>query len=121
MPMQETTANGQTRKMDSVDDHNILHAVKLSEAIITAIDESDLAKVALLDEERSRLINQYYRDTDFIDAKLTLQLKQLNDNIVSRLTAMQQAIRAQQVQLNNTTKVSQAYQGNMPKQLFRQV
>lgn len=95
-------------------DNSLQQALNLSDQILTAIEQQKLDDISVLDDERRSLIDQYYQkdSSQDIDDKLTLELKQLNDLIVSRLVEMQQNIRSQQINLNQGQKVSRAYLDN---------
>lgn len=88
-------------------------AIELTEIILHAISQNDLARVSRLEKERQQLIDSYYSDTDAIDQALTLNLIQLNDDIVSQLLERQQQTRSEHVQLTQSNKASMAYRKNM--------
>lgn len=89
-------------------------AIELSENILHAIDQNDWARVSQLETERLEVIDSYYRGADPVDGSLTLELKQLNDQIVRQLIDLQQQTRSQQLELSRSSKASRAYQENMP-------
>jgi len=90
-------------------------AIALSQEIELAISEYDLEKIAQLDRERQNVINQYFSEQKHIDEKLTLKLKEMNDSIVARLVELQRHTRSRQVEIKQASKITQAYQNNLPK------
>jgi hypothetical protein len=92
--------------------NSLLSAIKLSQQILQAIDEEQWDDITLLDQQRSPLIEQYFKSDSIIDKQQTQQLKQLNDEIVSRLIHIQQKNRNQQMSLTQAQKASKAYLDN---------
>jgi hypothetical protein len=92
--------------------NSLLSAIKLSQQILQAIDEEQWDDITLLDQQRSPLIEQYFKSDSIIDKQQTHQLKQLNDEIVSRLIDIQQKNRNQQMSLTQAQKASKAYLDN---------
>lgn len=90
-------------------------AIELSEAILQAIANLDLDKVASLDEKRVQAIREYFRDGATVDEKLAYKLKELNEDIVRQLSQMQQQTRTQQVKIRQASRVTNAYKNNAPK------
>ena len=88
-------------------------SIELSNNILRAIDQEDWDAIYVLDEERSDLIEQYFSNATDIDKPLTLQLKQLNDEIISRLNDLQQKNRQHQLSLTQSQKASRAYLDNV--------
>jgi len=87
-------------------------ALLLSDEIIGAINAEDWDQVEALDNQRSSLMEAYYKTASPVDAELTLQLKQKNDEIVSCLQQLQQSIRSEQLSLKQSRKATKAYQSN---------
>ena len=93
---------------------SLLQAIKLSDQILLAIDDEQWDAVTDLDQRRVGLIHRCFEGKDSPDKGLALKLKQLNDDIVSRLQKVQQHIRGQQVGMKNVQNASKAYQANQP-------
>ena len=87
-------------------------AIELSQQILQAIEREQWDDIAELDQQRSELIKQHFNTSSTVDKPKTRQLKQLNDEIVSRLIAVQQKNRAQQMSLSRSQKASKAYLDN---------
>ena len=94
-------------------DNSLKQAFDLSDQILMAIGQVDLEEITRLDDKRKVVIDQYYQNTNPVDAELTILLKQKNDQIVSRLVEMQQQTRSQQINLKQSQKVSKAYLDNV--------
>ena len=92
--------------------NKLLEAIELSHEIEEAVQEYDWDKVSNLDEIRQRAIISYYGEEKNIDGELTEQLKQINDNIVNRMMAIQKETRSLQVQHKHGQKASKAYSDN---------
>ncbi len=90
-------------------------AIELSNAILEAIADLDWDKVASLDKKRVPIIRRYFEDKANIDEKLAYELKTLNEDIVRRLTQMQQQTQLQQVKVRQSARASNAYKNNAPK------
>ena len=93
--------------------NSLQQAFDLSDQILTAIGQQNLDDISSLEEKRKLVIEQCYLNANAIDAKLTRLLKQKNDQIVSQLVEMQQQIRSRQINLKQSSKVSNAYLNNV--------
>ncbi len=87
-------------------------AIEVSQKILEAIDNSDLVLIASLEQERQGFISKYFSGSDHKDEKQIRLLKELNDDILQRLTVMQSQIRSQHSSLAQATKASKAYLDN---------
>lgn len=90
----------------------ITQAIELSQQILEAIDNSDLELVATHEKNRQLLIKDYFNKQGNIDEKLTRSLKQLNDEIVSKLAQIQSQVRSEHIKLSHGSKASKAYLNN---------
>lgn len=87
----------------------IEQAIEISKSIQQAIKSYDWTEVERLDEHRLKVIEEYYKTVESIDARQTLKLKEINDQIVSQLAEMQQKTRHSQLGLNKGRIASQTY------------
>jgi len=90
----------------------LLRVVELSDQILSAIDKEDWDSVASVDDERRRLLDEYYKNSTDIDKQLTRILKQKNDEIISRLVDIRQHTRTQKITLTQAQNASKAYLEN---------
>ncbi|MDJ0833361.1 MAG: hypothetical protein QNJ69_07530 [Gammaproteobacteria bacterium] len=97
--------------------NQLQQALDLTKQILRAIEEVDLDTVAELDRQRQMLIEEYYQQDKQIDAGLTRQLKQSNDEVVTQLHSLQKNTRTRQLQLRQSTHASNAYRANAPKKV----
>lgn len=88
-------------------------ALEISRAILSAIDEQDWDEVNRLQQQRQPLIDEYYGGSFAIDPQQTVELKQLNDQIVQRLSRARQHTRELQLNLQQGGKASRAYLANI--------
>ncbi len=93
-------------------ENSIYKALTLSDDILVALVDNDLEKVAELDRERLEHIEKYYQKGGEIDEALTRELKQKNDEIVSKLNQLQNQTRSEQSSLNRSQKATKAYLQN---------
>jgi hypothetical protein len=88
-------------------------AIEISQQILSAIDDSNLEQVTSLEVERKRLIDEYFSlPVAHIDEQQTRQLKQLNDDIVTRLRVLQAQVRTEHANLSKGSRMSKAYLNN---------
>ncbi len=92
--------------------NSVDQAIEVSQKILEAIDNSDLVLIASLEQERQGFISKYFSGSDHKDEKQIRLLKELNDDILQRLTVMQSQIRSQHSSLAQATKASKAYLDN---------
>jgi uncharacterized protein YecA (UPF0149 family) len=92
--------------------NSVDQAIEVSQKILEAIDHSDLVLVASLEQERQSFITKYFSVPDHKDENQIRLLKELNDDILNRLTEMQSQIRSQHSSLAQATKASKAYLDN---------
>lgn len=92
--------------------NSVDQAIEVSQKILEAIDNSDLVLVASLEQERQGLITKYFSVSDHKDVNQIRLLKQLNDDILQRLTVMQSQVRSQHSSLTQGSKASKAYLDN---------
>ncbi len=97
--------------------NQLQQALDLTKQILRAIEEVDLDTVAELDRQRQMLIEEYYQDGQQVDAGLTRQLKQTNDEAVSQLHSLQNQTRNHQLHLQQSSRASNAYRANAPKKV----
>ena len=85
-------------------------AISLTDEILALLDEGDLALVSDLELKRQPLIQQAFSDSvaeiDLIKAQ---HLRNLNQQVVDRLTLFKQSILLQQTQVRTATKAARAY------------
>ena len=85
-------------------------AIEISYKMLAAVEDSNLDAVDALDRDRKILIDQYFdQPADYIDPEQTLLLRQINDDIVKRLSLKQSEIRHQHATLMRGNKASKAY------------
>jgi phosphoglycerate-specific signal transduction histidine kinase len=94
----------------------IKQAISVSEQILQAIGEQDLQHVQQLEAQRQPLIKDAFPIQDEDSFHQLARLKILNDEIVTRLSALQQEVRAQQKSVNQGSKAARAYLANSPGQ-----
>ncbi len=95
--------------------NQLQQALDLTKQILRAIEAVDLDTVAELDRKRQLLIEEYYRNGQQADAGLTRQLKQSNDDAVTRLQSLKKQTRTRQLELKQSSRASRAYRANAPK------
>lgn len=91
-------------------------AISLSEKILIVIDNLELDKIEEIDQERVKIIKNYFSTyASSVDVNLLLTLKNLNDIIVERLREVRVNTRSQLSQVNKAYKASKAYLDNSSK------
>ena len=85
-------------------------AISLTDEILALLDEGDLALVSDLELKRQPLIQQAFSDSiEEIDLIKAQHLRNLNQQVVDRLTLFKQSILLQQTQVRTAAKAARAY------------
>ena len=88
----------------------LCRAITLTDEILALLDQGELAAINILETERQPLIQQAFSDSiEEIDLIKAQHLRNLNQQVVDRLTLFKKSVLRQQNQLRNSAKAARAY------------
>jgi predicted transcriptional regulator YheO len=92
---------------------SLLEAIALTSEILDLVEQEDLNSISEIEEERQRLIRQVFEPTlEQIDDIKLRHLKNLNDQVVTKLGEVKQRLTEQQQQSHKAGRAARAYQTN---------
>ncbi len=91
----------------------LIRAIALTDEILEVLESGDFDRVSELESEREPLIKQAFTESiEQVDLIKAQHLKNLNQQVVDRLTLFKQSIMLQQQRLKTGTKAASEYQKN---------
>lgn len=88
----------------------LCRAISLTDEILALLEDGDLAAINILETERQSLIQKAFSDSiEEIDLIKAQHLRNLNQQVVDRLTLFKQTVVAQQSRLRKSAKATRVY------------
>lgn len=91
-------------------DQPIVDAIQLSHQILKAVEAGETDTIESLEISRLGLIKTYFNAGHAINAEKAIELKQLNDQIVEKLTELKKQTQIKLNKFKQAGKASKAYQ-----------
>ena len=85
-------------------------AIELTDEILVLLDTAGFENLESIEQRRQSLIKQAFMESiEQIDLIRAEHLKNLNQQVVDKLTLFKQSVQSQQLQMRNASKATNAY------------
>ncbi len=100
----------------------LMEAIKLTDQILTVLDDQDFDRLAELEIQREPLIRQAFSaSVEQIDRIKATHLQNLNQRVVEKLRVFKQSVLQQQKQIRKASKATKAYISHQESHLISRV